>query len=138
MSEKTLTQFCVEFLIEKGYIPKQEDNSEVIIFEIESYEYFIEIDEEINYFRIHSGGTWEWKRNKEREKLYEIVAEINNSIKLVKTSIFADCDEEIVVNSIETIINNQEDLKINFSRWLKQLDSAYNKLLEKAKECDIF
>jgi hypothetical protein len=137
MNAQDLTQFYMDFLKEEGYVPKIDDDDDDgdITFKFEGDRYFIPVDEkDLKYFRMYAVWKWECKDDGERTKLFKAASDTNLELKLVKTSIGGEYGKETVITIIETLLNNEEDFKVNLSRWLAALKEAidtFGELLEK-------
>jgi tetratricopeptide (TPR) repeat protein len=127
MSMKERQQFFVDYLKEEGYVPKIDESGD-IEFKFEGDYYWIELEEDDeDYFRLYTAGDWGCKNDEEKIKLLKAASEASAQIKFVKVFVRGD---DTVFTSVEVILNNRDDFKTNFERWLSVLQGGLDALRE--------
>jgi hypothetical protein len=120
----------MDFLKEEGYVPKIDDDGDVL-FKYQGDKYFISIDEEdTQYFRMFFLGDWECENDGEKARLFKAASDTNYEMKIAKTFIINDTT---IVVIIECLLNDEKDFKINLARWLDVITSAIDTFNEKMK-----
>ena len=123
MTIKEIKQKYMEFLKDEGLTPII-DNEGDIIFELENRKYLIDIDEkDLYYIRMVCHGGLKGMDENDMLKLFKAASETNSEIKMVKVIII---NTESAVFSIESLLNDINDFKVFFNRWLMQVRDAFS------------
>lgn len=115
-------EMYVDFLREEGYVPKVDEDGDVV-FKCEGRTYIVfgeEKDE--SYFRLAFPAFWEIESADEEDQAREAINELNAKMKVMKLFIVRDN----VWASVEMFLDPIESFKSVFTRSLNLLQQGVN------------
>lgn len=122
----TKAEMYFEYLKEEGYVPKYDDDGD-IVFKAEGLSYLLFASEDDqDYFRLALPFFWSIESEEERSRVLVAAARVNADIKVVK--IFPVEDDTWA--SVEMLINPHDGFKNVFDRCLRVLRHGVDRFAE--------
>lgn len=122
----TKSELYYEFLKEEGYVPKY-DNDGDLVFKAEGLSYLLfSADDDPTYFRLALPFFWEVESLTERQRVLHACAVVNAEVKVVKLYVV----EEHTWASVEMLIDPPENFKLIFNRCLRILRHGVQRFSE--------
>jgi hypothetical protein len=116
-----------EYLREEGYVPRVDDDGDVV-FKKEGGTYILFADEEDKtYFRLVFPAFWEIESEDEDERARQAINELNADLKVIKLYVVRNN----VWAGVEMFIDPIESFRATFPRSIRLLANAVNKFREK-------
>lgn len=115
-----------EFLQEEGYLPRY-DNDGDLIFKAEGLSYLLfAADDDPAYFRLALPFFWEVESHEERQRVMAAATTVNAEVKVVKLYIVDDH----AWASVEMLIDPPDAFKLVFARSLRVLRHGVQRFSE--------
>jgi len=109
-----------------------------IEFEFQGNIYSLETDSnDLDFLRIYCIGTWETKNESEKQKLFKVVSEINETAKYIKTVVVSsDTNDNVIIVgvSFDTIIINKNDFNYYFKKMLDKIIETEDIIIDEMKD----
>src|SRR5712671_6198274 len=119
-------EMYIEFLREEGYVPKLDEDADVV-FKCEGRTYILFSEEkDQNYFRLAFPAFWEIESADEEDQAREAMNDLNAKMKVMKLFIVRDN----VWASVEMFLSPIASFKPVFARSLALLQQGVNEFRE--------
>jgi len=136
MDIQTLKQFYFDHLKEEGYSPVLHGDN-CVRFKVEGNNHIISIDsDDLHFFSLATMYGLYCTEKCDKATMYKIVSKANNRVKMAKSYIVEDDEDEaliIIITTIECLLNKWADYKVYLERWL-QIIAGCTKIIFKEIE----